>query len=243
MIEWRIGCSGYRYPEWKRLFYPEELAEGRWLEYYSRYFNTVELNITYYRSPRMEVLRSLRERTPDDFFFTVKAPRRIMRARRFGEAQRLAGEFSECMQEGLADKLGAVLFQLSAEHTYDAEQLLRLTEMLDPAVRNVIEFRHSSWWNPEVFGVLERAGIAFAGISHPDLPQAVVNTTDTVYYRLHGIPYRYSSGYSQNALEDLTQAIASRPGIRRACIYFNNPAQGHAVTNARQLQEICAYVH
>ncbi len=242
-MEWRIGCSGYRYPEWTRVFYPEDLVKERWLAYYSRFFNTVELNATYYRSLSGNVLKRLYNETPSDFLFTVKAPASIMRARRFTEAQRIAGDFSDSMRDCLGDKLGAILFQTSGEYAYEHERLLRLIELLDPGIQNVVEFRHPSWWNLEVFSVLERAGVAFCGMSHPDLPSSVVRTTDTIYYRLHGVPSLYNSVYPTNVLEELVQDISLRSGSRRAFVYFNNPANGHAVVNARRLQEISALAH
>lgn len=220
------------------MFYPEELAEADWFSYYCELFNTVELNTTYYRSPRPEALRRLYAMAPADYHFSVKAPWYITQARRLGESQRLAREFSERMLEGLGEKLGTVLFQLPHDYVYDVDRLMWMTEVVDPAVDNVIEFRHPSWWNPEVFSTLRQAGIIFSGVSHPDLPNTVVQTAATIYYRLHGVPYLYNSEYTPQSLEDLAQSIANRRGVRRVCIYFNNAAEGHAVMNARKLQEI-----
>ena len=73
-MEWKIGCSGYHYPEWKGTFYPEDLQQRKWFEYYCTHFNTLELNVTYYKFPRLESLKRWNERSPDGFSFSIKAP-------------------------------------------------------------------------------------------------------------------------------------------------------------------------
>lgn len=242
-MEWRIGCSGYHYPEWKRIFYPDDIPQRKWFEYYCEHFNTLELNATYYKFPRPEVLRKWHSRAPKDFLFTVKAPRHITHFKKFNKAQRMLEDFIGAAREGLGEKLGCILFQFPANFHFDTERLGRITGLLDRSIKNVVEFRHESWWNPEVYEALTQAGIIFSGMSHPNLPEEVVRTTDTLYYRFHGVPHLYISSYEAEKLEKAVHEMLSHRPIGEAFIYFNNTAEGHAVSNARELQGICEPVH
>jgi uncharacterized protein YecE (DUF72 family) len=242
-MEWKIGCSGYHYPEWKGMFYPGNLPQRRWFEYYGEHFKTLELNVTYYKFPRVESLKSWYTRSPQDFSFTLKAPRHITHFKKFRDAQQMLHDFNGAARDGLAEKLGCVLFQFPSNFRYEAERLERITDMLDASLHNVVEFRHQSWWDPRVFEVLNEANISFCGMSHPSLPDDTIATTDTLYYRFHGIPHLYKSKYDLDKLEQTVRGLLSHPEGKRAFIYFNNTADGHAITNASQLQEICELVH
>lgn len=242
-MEWKIGCSGYHYPEWRGHFYPHDVAQRKWFEYYCENFSTLELNVTYYKFPRVESLRKWYERSSAGFSFSVKAPRYITHFKKFSDAQRMLGDFNNAVKEGLSEKLGCVLFQFPSNFQYEAERLSRILDLLDGSVRNVLEFRHDSWWNQAVYKSLRKSKIAFCGMSHPNLPDDVIATTDTLYYRFHGVPHLYNSGYEAQTLEHTVQQMLSQRGVRRAFVYFNNTAEGHAVTNARQLQDICELVH
>jgi len=242
-MEWKIGCSGYHYPEWKRIFYPEDMPVKKWFEHYCTFFNTLELNVTYYKFPRVEVLKKWYARSPEDFSFTVKAPRYITHFKKFREEQKMLRDFLGTVKEGLGEKLGCILFQFPSNFHYQPDRLSRILEALNGSVRNVLEFRHASWWDPAVFEGLGKSNICFCGMSHPKLPDKVIATTDTIYYRMHGVPHLYTSGYELQTLEKVAHEILGQPNARRAYIYFNNTADGHAVTNARQLQDICELVH
>ncbi|MEX2230888.1 MAG: DUF72 domain-containing protein [Cyclobacteriaceae bacterium] len=242
-MEWKIGCSGYHYPEWKGIFYPDDLPQRKWFEYYCTHFNTLELNGTYYKFPRIEGLKNWYTNSPKGFSFTVKAPRHITHFKKFKDAQRMLNDFNETTKAGLGEKLGCVLFQFPSNFQYEPDRLSRITDMLDATVRNVLEFRHPSWWTQTVFDALTSANISFCGMSHPALPETVIGTRDTLYYRFHGLPHLYNSKYEIQILEQVVQEILNRPQGRQAFIYFNNTAEGHAITNAKQLQDICELVH
>src|SRR5690606_12623286 len=110
-------------------------------------------------------------------------------------------------------------------------------------VRNVLEFRHPSWWDTGVYRALDEAGVSFCGMSHPELPETVICTSDLVYYRFHGVPHLYNSLYDSHQLEQVVQEIVKHRRAREVYVYFNNTADGHAVKNAKQLQDICEFVH
>lgn len=242
-MEWKIGCSGYQYPDWKRMFYPEELPAKKWFEFYCSHFNTLELNTTYYKFPRVELLKNLYSRSPRTFTFTVKAPRQLTLVKRVREEQRVLQDFIHTVLQGLGEKLGCVLFQFPSTFHYQADRLSRILEVVRGSVKGVVEFRHSSWWNPAVYEALENLNIGFCGMSHPKLPDQVISTSDTLYYRMQGVPHLYTSPYELPMLERVANAIPGHAKAQRAFVCFNNTADGHAVTNARQLQDICELVH
>src|SRR4051812_19482061 len=130
-MQWKIGCSGYQYAEWKRIFYPEDIPQQKWFEYYSTHFNTLELNVTFYRFPKLAFLQSWYERSPENFLLSVKAPRLITHFKRLNDAQEALGNFYATVKEGLKDKLGFVLFQFPSSFVFEEHRLERIINLLD----------------------------------------------------------------------------------------------------------------
>lgn len=237
-ITWRVGCSGLYYPEWKGKFYPEKLAKSKWLEFYCMSFNTLELNVTFYRYPNIETLRSWYQRSPAGFRFSVKVPRQITHYKRLRNTQEQLKSFYDNIASGLAEKLGCVLFQLSPVMPYSTENLNLVLSAADGQFKNVFEFRHASWWNPEVYNALDRAGIIFCNISHPSLPDKIIESPGASYFRFHGVPALYQSAYKLSELTQVYSDLSDSQGLREAYVYFNNTASGAAVDNARAFQKL-----
>lgn len=170
MPHWFTGCSGFHYKDWKEVFYPKEVPQTKWFEYYCRHFNTIELNVTFYRFPRPEALQSWYNRSPKDFKFSVKAPQLITHYKNFKDCERMLGDFYASVYEGLQEKLGCVLFQMPPRVSYSQEILERIIENLNPSFDNVVEFREATWWNDKVFKQLKKYKISFCGVSHSKLP-------------------------------------------------------------------------
>lgn len=238
MAKWWIGCSGFYYKGWKEKFYPQGLPQRGWFEYYCSHFNTVELNVTFYRLPRPEVLKGWYRRSPEDFRFTVKAPRIITHYKRFNNVKPEISGFYDLISAGLDDKLGTVLFQLHPQFPYSDENLQKVVKALDPAFANVIEFRHPSWWCKAVVDELKKREISFCGISYPGLPDSVMETSTTVYYRFHGVPDLYLSSYSEVGLQTVRDEITSKRNVESVYAYFNNDIEVAAVYNAQALQQL-----
>jgi uncharacterized protein YecE (DUF72 family) len=236
-INWHIGCSGFHYREWKGIFYPLDIPQKKWFEYYSSKFDTLELNVTFYRFPQVKFLQTWYHSSPAAFRFSVKAPRLITHFKTFRECERLLNDFYTTSQEGLKDKLGAVLFQLPPQFQYTDERLELIIRNLRRDIKNVVEFRHASWWQKKVYMRFKKEEINFSGISHPILPDDAIVTGQTAYYRFHGAPKLYYSSYKKAMLKKIADSLASNKAIKEAFIYFNNTATIAAIENAVWLKK------
>jgi uncharacterized protein YecE (DUF72 family) len=237
-MKWWIGCSGFHYNHWKNVFYPGDLPKSKWFDYYKERFNTLELNVTFYRFPRLNVLETWYKKSPKKFSFSVKVPRAITHYKQFHETERMLSDCYGTIREGLQDKLGAVLFQLPGRSAYTEERLQRIVDSLDPGFNNVLEFRHPSWWNEGVYRTLGKHKISFCGMSHPALPDEVILNSPIVYYRFHGTPELYKSPYDTAFLEKVSREISGNKKAKQAFLYFNNDIDGSAIKNARELHQI-----
>jgi uncharacterized protein YecE (DUF72 family) len=241
---YHIGCSGFSFRDWKGLFYPPELPPRKWFAYYCSQFNTLELNVTFYRMPTLKSFETWYDQSPADYQFAVKAPRMVTHYKKFNdEAQPILADFYGTVREGLREKLGPVLFQLPPKAAYSDELAQRLVDSLDPTFTNVVEFRHPSWWEAEPQRLLTRHGITFVGQSYPpplELPDEVVANTSVLYYRFHGVPELYKSSYSEEFLARIAAEIKAAPDVRQVFLYFNNGIGAVGVHNARQMQALVA---
>ncbi len=236
-MKWYIGCSGYHYKDWKEIFYPAGLPQRKWFEFYSSHFNTLELNITFYRFPQLKFLENWYAVSPRGFRFSVKAPRLITHYKQFNDCDKLLADFYETTMKGLKDKLGAILFQLPPSLSYSPERLDVLVKSMKKGFQNVIEFRHVSWWNKEVFAGMKKEKIIFAGISHPSLPEDAIVNYKAAYYRFHGKPKLYYSSYSAKALKLIADSLNKEKPLKEAYVYFNNTATIAAIKNALWLKK------
>jgi uncharacterized protein YecE (DUF72 family) len=238
MRKWYIGCSGFSYRHWKDRFYPDDVPQRKWFEYYCEFFNTVELNVTFYRVPTLETFKGWYDRSPEDFKFTVKAPRLITHYKKFKNITTEIDNFYSIVTKGLKEKLGTVLFQLHPRFEYSEENLALLIKHMDPTYSNVIEFRHSTWWQPEVVKALKKNHITFCSISYPQLPDDVIRTSPVMYYRFHGVPQLYRSSYKESELRNIADEIKTQRTVDEVYIYFNNDIDVAAIDNAKQIQKM-----
>lgn len=236
--EIRVGTSGWNYGHWRELFYPKELKQHDWLEFYSRNFSTVEINATFYRLPKFEYVENWAAAVPDDFIFAVKGSRYLTHIKRLGLTGESLDRFFDLMA-GLGGKAGPVLWQLPPKMKRDDDRLAAFAGALPGGWRHAFEFRHPSWFTNEVYDILERAEAALCIADHPDRPREDVLTAGWTYLRLH---YGEAEGcYSQRQLESWANRIhdwsAEGAGVY---VYFNNDWQGYALENARELAGLLA---
>ncbi len=237
---WRIGCSGFHYKEWKRIFYPPLLKQKDWFSFYTKHFNTLELNVSFYQFPKLASLQQWFAASPDDFVFSLKVPRLITHYKKFKGAEQLLTDFYTIARQGLGNKLGPVLYQLPPQYQYTDERLQLLVNSIDKTFTNVIEFRHNSWWQQHVYDALSANGISFCGSSHPLLPDEPVVNTGIVYYRFHGVPELFRSQYDNEYLQAIADRIKMAKKVTAVYIYFNNTAGPGALNNAKWLQQYIA---
>lgn len=242
-MEIYIGCSGWSYEHWTNKFYPSDLGRREWLKFYTQYFKTVEVNMTFYRFPFPNMLKSWYTKTPENFKFTFKANRIITHERKFRGASDLVSKFLNLL-DLLKDKAGCILWQLPPSMHFSEENLETLTDFLaNPELgerKNVIEFRHKSWWDEETYTLLKKHKAIFCILSSPSLPDDFVVTSDIIYIRFHGVKDWYRYDYPPEELEEWADKIKETKCKEIYC-YFNNDFEAYAPKNALQLMEVLAY--
>jgi uncharacterized protein YecE (DUF72 family) len=234
-MNWHIGCSGFHYKHWRGTFYPEKLAMTKWFDFYCQHFSTLELNVTFYRFPQLSFLQTWYQKSPPEFRFAVKAPRAITHYKKFNDTVDLLTSFYDTINDGLQDKLGPVLFQIPPSYNYTEEKLDKILNALNPAFMNVLEPRHVSWWRDDVYKRLADNNITFCGMSHPTLPDEVIQNTPVVYYRFHGVPDLYRSPYSPNDLKRVVESVKQNKKTSQGWFYFNNDVETYAINNAKEM--------
>lgn len=231
-----VGTSGWSYSGWRGLFYPEELAPSEWLNYYSQHFSTVEINMTFYRFPRPETLIRWAKLTPEGFTFSLKANRRITHLKKLRDV-RSDLRYMYILAQSLGKKLGCLLFQLPPSLRLDLALLEDFLNQLETRFRNVIEFRHPSWYAEAVYNLLRQKRVIFCIVSSRQVPPETVVTAPSAYVRFHGLTAGYRYFYPDSELEVWASNLSQLP-VEEFFIYFNNDYQAHAVQNALHLRTL-----
>jgi uncharacterized protein YecE (DUF72 family) len=184
-----VGTSGYSYKEWKGSFYPEKLPAKDMLPYYSERLKAVELNNTFYRLPKREMVESWKSQVPDNFRFSVKASQRITHFKRLKDAEDATKYMLDTVQ-ALDDRLGVVLFQLPPNMKKDVDRLESFLKILPKDLSAAFEFRHPTWFDDEVIQLLTRDNRALCVSDTDDLPASHIDkTADWGYLRLRRVNY------------------------------------------------------
>jgi uncharacterized protein YecE (DUF72 family) len=234
----RIGCSGWSYPHWRGRFYPEKLPAREHFAFYTRHFDTVELNNSFYRQPPAERFDGWRDQAPAGFLFAVKGSRYVSHIKRLAVEQKSIDLVVEPALR-LGPKLGPILFQLQSNFHLDLERLTRFVGMLPAKLRFTIEFRHDSWLVQPVFDLLSAHRIALCIPDHPKMPKRFEITSDFTYIRMH-LP---SEGlvYGKRALQPWAERLVEwRRRQLDVFVYFNNDMEGHAINDAQALKDLLA---
>ena len=257
-----IGTSGYDYPEWKGVFYPEDLKRKDFLIFYATQFNALELNNTFYNMPMAERMMSFYERSEGKLNFSVKA-NRLLTHEIGADWQVAAGDFKTALtplQE--KDSLSSVLFQLPESFHYTNDNRIYLAKLIQEfeGFPVMVEFLHKEWIRESVFEGLEKrkAGIVFCDMPQlKNLPDGTVMGMpfigENAYIRLHGRndsawyatgdslngSARYCYYYSENELSQFVPIIkqAKREG-KKVQVYFNNHPNGSGAKNAISLKKM-----
>jgi uncharacterized protein YecE (DUF72 family) len=234
-----VGCSGWFYWHLKGGFYPSQMPTSQWFAHYADHFTTVELNAPFYSWPTLRTVETWqRQAAGRQMTYTVKASELITHIRRFEDTATLVRDFGY-IADLLGPRMGCFLFQLPPSYDYSRARLQQILEQLDPRRRNVVEFRHPSWWREDVYAEFERAHAIFCSLSGPHLPDPVIRTTEDVYVRFHGVERWYRHDYSEAELADWARRIRDA-GPARIWIYFNNDFDGFAIKNATMMGRLLA---
>jgi len=236
----RIGTSGWSYDHWAGVLYPPGLPAARRLERYVAEFDTVELNASFYRWPRDAAFASWRERLPEGFEMTVKAPRGLTHARRLLEPEVWVERITRGLHE-LRDRRGPLLVQLRPDQERDDARLDWFLGCMPSWVQVAVELRHPTWQVDEVFELLERRGASYVVVSGAGIPCVLRATAQLVYVRFHGPdPERlYVGSYPEQDLRWWADRVREWTSAGHDVVaYFNNDGEGHAVRNALRLREL-----
>ena len=234
----RVGCSGWVYKHWRGLFYPEGLPQKRWFERYSQEFDTVEINASFYRLPLPSTFDGWREKAPPVFRYAVKANRFITHMKKLVGCDEEIARFIELARR-LGPALGPILYQLPPSLHRDLSRLEAFIARLPNDIEQVVEFRHKSWYDDEVLGLLDRYDVGFVTHDLKGLVSPRWASGRTAYVRFHGTGGKYWGRYSDEALLGWTDWLLDQSKRGKSCwCYFNNDIHGHSIEDARALKSM-----
>ncbi|HKA36952.1 MAG TPA: DUF72 domain-containing protein [Thermoanaerobaculia bacterium] len=226
------GTSGFSYKEWKGTFYPEDLPDGEMLRHYASRLSAVEINNTFYRMPRAEMLSKWAEQVPDGFRFALKASQQITHRKRLKDAAESVAYFFQ-IAVTLGDRMGPVLFQLPPNLKKDLARLSDFLAVLAPASRCAFEFRHESWFEEDVFEALRARGCALCVAEDEDLATPFVSTADWGYLRLR------RQDYTGEDLRERASKLLAQPWSE-AFAFFKHEEEGTGPRLASQFLGLLA---
>lgn len=215
------GTSGYAFKEWSGSFYPEELKDGDRLGFYAGALPCVEINNTFYRTPKRTVVAGWRDQVPEGFVFSMKASRRITHVKRLKDVEEPVFYNHRSSLE-FGDRLGAVLLQLPPSFRKDTGRLAAFLEAAPDGWPMVFEFRHESWEDDEIHTLLADHGVALCANDETS-PEPVLHATGAFgYVRLRG------ENYSDEELDEWIERLRREPW-ERALVFFKHEEAGPAL--------------
>lgn len=209
------GTSGFAFKEWKGVFYPRGTKDDAMLGFYSSRYPTVEINNSFYKVPREELLATWASQVPDGFTFALKASRHITHFWRLTAKASTALGFLLGNTATLGTRLGPILFQCPADFSKDLGRLRAFLAMLPSDRRFTMEFRHESWFDDDVFAELRERDIALCISEQDDFRSPTVATASWGYLRLHRFDY------AEPALAQWRAVVAAQPWSE-AYVYFKH---------------------
>jgi len=243
-----IGTSGWMYKDWNDNFYPKGLKSNDQLPYYAEQFKTVEVNSSFYRMPAATNAPRWHKVTPKDFVFTIKLGRYITHTKRLlidELSDDYLREFIERMKP-LREKFAVLLIQLPPSLRCEPERFEVLVKQINKYRRKnglnfktAVEFRHKTWFEPEVFKLLDRLDVSNVIIDSPGRWPANTQITGSLaYIRFHGGEKLYASSYSDKDLKKWADFIKTKAAnCQQVFVYFNNDYYAYAIDNAKTLSE------
>lgn len=238
----RIGCSGWNYSHWRGIFYPEGKRPREWFEYYAKFFNTVEINNTFYQLPPAKTFKMWQAQAPDGFVYSVKASRYLTHMKKLKEAKEPLKRFLDRARL-LEQHLGPVLYQLPPNWGQNRRRLESFLDLLPRELLHVFEFRDPSWLVEDIFRLLDEQRVSFCAHDFPGLSVPRRAMGPIAYVRFHGPQSRYQGSYAEPTLRSWWQWIKDETKRGRDLyVYFNNDAEACAVRDALRLKQIAGLI-
>lgn len=237
-----IGTSGWNYSHWRLIFYPQEIPLNRWLEFYSDFFDTVEINMTFYRFPNEKAIEKWKRAVPEGFLFSIKGSRIITHVKKLKDVEEILKKFLKIVSL-FENKLGPILFQLPPSFSFKADRLKNFCELLSSQDiikkgKFAVELRDKRWVNEEVFDILKTYNICLCFSDYPGVKIDAPLTSFFSYIRRHGPTFLYSSLYTEKEIKADARIIKDYLKNKiEVFVYYNNDANAWAVKNAIQLKE------
>ena len=225
-----IGTSGFQYAEWKGNFYPADLPAAKMLPFYAERFPTTEINYTFHRIPSSKTIDNWKTLTPENFRFALKAPQKITHWSKLRDCADTLDYFCKVIS-GLGERLGPVLFQLPPNFKKDTDVLTSFLREF-PSLKAAFEFRHESWFDDEIFGILKSRNVALCIADTENLATPKVSTGDYGYLRLRREDYRKID------IEQWVDFVRTQDGWNDVFIYFKHEEAGIGPKLARQMIEM-----
>jgi uncharacterized protein YecE (DUF72 family) len=247
MPNWFLGTMGFGYKDWSRVFYPEGCRTSNYLSYYSRSFNSVELDTTFYGAPKSSKINQWMASVPDGFLFCAKLPRQITHEKRLIRVQGELIEFLDVMRM-LGNKLGVLLIQLPPSFTISEEKgLAEFLELLPDDLKFAVEFRHASWERQKTQDLLRAFNVCWATIEYPGITNQVKQTCDFIYIRWIGQHGTYDQ-HTQEVVDKTSQLIWWKEQIQSHLDevntvygFFNNDYAGFAVGTCIKFKKLLGF--
>ena len=240
-MQWYIGTSGWSYKDWKNRFYPGDISEhNQRLKYYADTFNTTEVNSSFYKIPPKETVEQWIKTVPENFRFVIKLNRYFTHLKRLKADEAVAGKYESFRHSPdiLAPHMGPLLVQLPGNMKKNPE---RLEEWLFhmPALKYAFEFRHSSWFEPDIYDILKKYNAALVYSHNTEFPTELRCTANFMYIRFHGPDKPYYSNYSKDQLAGEYEKVQLfMHECKELYVFFNNTYKAYAVENAKQWKEL-----
>jgi uncharacterized protein YecE (DUF72 family) len=225
-----IGTSGFSYAPWRGSFYPEKLPAAKMLAYYAERLDAVEINNTFYRMPAPAMLDKWAAETPPGFRFALKSPRRITHEKKLADVADSLTRLREAAG-ALGERLGPVLFQLPPFMKKDVPRLQEFVAQLPPGLKAALEFRHESWFSPDVYDALRARDAALCLAESDDLATPVEETSSWGYLRLR------RQDYDDTALAAWAERLKAR-SWDTAYVFFKHEDEGVGPKLAAKLRAL-----
>ncbi|MGF1471556.1 MAG: DUF72 domain-containing protein [Rubrobacteraceae bacterium] len=240
-----LGTSGWSYADWEGTVYSRGLPAGSRLAEYANRYATVEIDSTFYGTPRRATVRKWREIVPEGFLFAAKFPREITHERTLANAGKATEDFVRAMED-LGDRLGPLLVQLPPSFTVEGMEVLeRFLEALPDGLRYAVEVRHRSWVRSDLPALLREHGVALTLVDYPRMPRMEAATADFSYIRWLGDRREFPADHTmpkKDRAEDLRwwSGVADRflSEGRTVFAYANNHYQNHSPSTLEQFLEV-----